>query len=71
MQSNFNFEELKEIQHNEIEALQAIFMEDYHEVVNKTAWKVKEYLRFVCIVSQEYRSLALIQNSYYTYVLWV
>lgn len=38
MQSNF--EELKEIQENEIEALKAIFMEDYHEVENKTAWKV-------------------------------
>lgn len=35
-----NLEELKEIQTNEIEALKAIFMEDYQEVVNKTAWKV-------------------------------
>jgi translation initiation factor 2-alpha kinase 4 len=40
MQSNIDFEELKEIQTNEIEALKAIFMEDYHEVVHKTAWKV-------------------------------
>ncbi|KAI9476503.1 MAG: kinase-like domain-containing protein, partial [Benjaminiella poitrasii] len=35
-----DFEELKEIQQNEIEALKAIFMDDYHEVVNKSAWKV-------------------------------
>lgn len=38
-----NLEELKEIQQNEIEALKAIFMEDYQEVVNKTAWKVSQY----------------------------
>lgn len=35
-----DLEELKEIQLNEIEALKAIFMDDYREVVNKTAWKV-------------------------------
>lgn len=40
MRTDINFEELKEIQTNEIEALKAIFMEDYHEVVQKTAWKV-------------------------------
>lgn len=40
MQTNIDFESLKEIQQNEIEALQAIFMEDFHQVVNKTAWKV-------------------------------
>lgn len=36
-----NFEELKEIQTNEIEALKAIFMDDFREVTNKSAWKVK------------------------------
>lgn len=36
-----NFEELQEIQTNEIEALKAIFMDDFKEVVNKSAWKVK------------------------------
>lgn len=35
-----DLEELKQVQENEIEALKAIFMEDYHPVVNKTAWKV-------------------------------
>ncbi|KAG1140239.1 hypothetical protein G6F37_009236 [Rhizopus arrhizus] len=35
-----NFEELKEIQTNEIEALKAIFMDDFREVTNKSAWKV-------------------------------
>ncbi|KAI9264773.1 kinase-like domain-containing protein [Sporodiniella umbellata] len=35
-----NFEELQEIQSNEIEALKAIFMDDFKEVVNKSAWKV-------------------------------
>ncbi|KAL0139396.1 kinase-like domain-containing protein [Mucor lusitanicus] len=40
MQTNIDFESLKEVQQNEIEALKAIFMEDFHEVVNKTAWKV-------------------------------
>jgi len=40
MQTNIDFETLKEVQQNEIEALQAIFMDDFHEVVNKTAWKV-------------------------------
>ncbi|KAI9320676.1 kinase-like domain-containing protein [Dichotomocladium elegans] len=33
-------EEIREIQENEIEALKAIFMEDYIPVVNQTAWKV-------------------------------
>ncbi|KAI7849877.1 kinase-like domain-containing protein [Circinella umbellata] len=32
--------ELHEIQENEIEALKAIFMEDYVEVANQTPWKV-------------------------------
>lgn len=41
-----DLKELKEIQENEIEALQAIFMEDYHEVVNETAWKVITAYRF-------------------------
>lgn len=41
MQTIIDFESLKEVQQNEIEALKAIFMEDFHEVVNKTAWKVK------------------------------
>lgn len=40
MQTEIDFKELKEVQENEIEALKAIFMEDFHEVVNKTAWKV-------------------------------
>ncbi|KAI8639080.1 kinase-like domain-containing protein [Parasitella parasitica] len=40
MQTNIDFQQLKEIQENEIEALKAIFMEDFQEVVNKTAWKV-------------------------------
>ncbi|KAI8373908.1 kinase-like domain-containing protein [Blakeslea trispora] len=40
MQSNMDLEELKGIQENEIEALKAIFMEDYHEVAHQTAWKV-------------------------------
>ncbi|KAI8369907.1 kinase-like domain-containing protein [Choanephora cucurbitarum] len=35
-----DLEELKGIQENEIEALKAIFMEDYHEAVHQTAWKV-------------------------------
>ncbi|KAI8983703.1 kinase-like domain-containing protein [Pilobolus umbonatus] len=35
-----NLEELKERQSYEIEALKAIFMDDYVEVENKTAWKV-------------------------------
>ncbi|KAL0075948.1 kinase-like domain-containing protein [Phycomyces blakesleeanus] len=36
-----DLEALHEIQENEIEALKAIFMEDYHEVVDQTAWKIK------------------------------
>ncbi|KAG0168524.1 hypothetical protein DFQ29_010105, partial [Apophysomyces sp. BC1021] len=35
-----DLEELHDIQQNEIEALKAIFMEDYHEIVNQSAWKV-------------------------------
>jgi translation initiation factor 2-alpha kinase 4 len=37
-----NFEELEEVQKNELEALKAIFMDDYQEVINKSAWKVKK-----------------------------
>ncbi|KAI9015775.1 kinase-like domain-containing protein [Phycomyces nitens] len=36
-----DLEALHEIQENEIEALKAIFMEDYQEVVDQTAWKIK------------------------------
>ena len=32
--------ELKEIQTNEMEALKAIFMDDFEEVKTKIAWKV-------------------------------
>lgn len=35
-----DLDELHDIQQNEIEALKAIFMEDYEEVVNQTPWKV-------------------------------
>lgn len=41
-----DLEELKEIQLNEIEALKAIFMDDYRDVVNKTAWKVNNNTYF-------------------------
>ncbi|KAI8390963.1 kinase-like domain-containing protein [Radiomyces spectabilis] len=37
-----DLDEIKEIQQNEIEALKAIFMDDYEEVINKTAWKVSQ-----------------------------
>ncbi|KAF7724671.1 hypothetical protein EC973_000843 [Apophysomyces ossiformis] len=42
-----DLEELHDIQQNEIEALKAIFMEDYHEVVNKSAWKVTSNPEFI------------------------
>ncbi|KAJ2778926.1 eukaryotic translation initiation factor 2-alpha kinase, partial [Coemansia javaensis] len=35
-------EATREIQQNELSALRAIFMEDYRDVVAKTAWKVKQ-----------------------------
>lgn len=40
MQSEEKIKELKGYQNDEIEALKAIFMDDFQEVVNKTAWKV-------------------------------
>lgn len=65
-----NLEELKEIQTNEIEALKAIFMEDYQEVVNKTAWKVYWLLFFLKKKNSDsiQRLLTQILNSYYTCV---
>ena len=42
--------ELHEIQENEIEALKAIFMEDYVEVANQTPWKVR-FFSFFCTLS--------------------
>lgn len=52
-----DLEELKEIQLNEIEALKAIFMDDYREVVNKTAWKVTqpdpEFILHLCPLGVE------------------
>lgn len=65
-----NLEELKEIQTNEIEALKAIFMEDYQEVVNKTAWKVYWLLFFFKKKNSDsiQRLLTQILNSYYTCV---
>jgi hypothetical protein len=37
---NMELDELEDIQLNEIEALKAIFMDDFKIVENKTAWKV-------------------------------
>lgn len=34
-----DLDDIREIQENEIEALKAIFMDDYREVVNQTPWK--------------------------------
>ncbi|KAI8975061.1 hypothetical protein BDF20DRAFT_988622 [Mycotypha africana] len=52
MQANIDFEELKEIQANEIEALKAIFMDDFRQVEQKTAWKVThkdpEFILHLC-----------------------
>ncbi|KAI8080591.1 kinase-like domain-containing protein [Thamnidium elegans] len=52
-----DLEELKQVQENEIEALKAIFMEDYHPVVNKTAWKVShpdpEFILHLCPLGVE------------------
>ncbi|CAO3646522.1 unnamed protein product [Mucor hiemalis] len=52
-----DLEDLKEIQLNEIEALKAIFMDNYREVVNKTAWKVTqpnpEFILHLCPLGVE------------------
>lgn len=34
-----DLDDIREIQENEIEALKAIFMDDYRQVVNQTPWK--------------------------------
>lgn len=50
-----DLDELYEIQQNEIEALKAIFMDDYKEVVNQTPWKASSTV-VLCFTDSSLRS---------------